>query len=351
MNVSDLRQRLTQLPQVKLIDLPTPLHDCPRLAQAIGVKRFLMKRDDLTGLAFGGNKSRKFEFSFADALAQGCDVVITGAAAQSNHARQAAAAAAKLGLKCYLVNRHDHRSRLGIQGNLLLDYILGAEVRLVDGVDQQRAKEQLAEELKARGHKPYIIGERAAALGAVAYVGCVVEMQEQLTALGLKADVIAFASANGTQSGLALGAKILGLDAAVLGFSPSVGDEAARKRHIAACANQAAEILGIDTRLSPDEIRNTQQYVGERYGVLTPAGLDAIELVARTEGILLDPVYTAKAMSGVIDMVRQGAISKDSTVVFVHTGGNPALFAYQPELVEHGRYAQKVVTDLGGGVA
>jgi 1-aminocyclopropane-1-carboxylate deaminase/D-cysteine desulfhydrase-like pyridoxal-dependent ACC family enzyme len=115
MNTSDLRQRLAQLPRVKLIDLPTPLHDCPRLAQAVGAKRFLIKRDDLTGLAFGGNKSRKFEFAFADVLAQGCDVVITGAAAQSNHARQAAAAAAKLGLKCYLVNRHDHRSKQGFR--------------------------------------------------------------------------------------------------------------------------------------------------------------------------------------------------------------------------------------------
>lgn len=339
------------MPQVKLIDRPTPLHDCPRLAQAVGVKHFLIKRDDLTGLAFGGNKSRKFEFAFADAWAQGCDVVITGAAAQSNHARQAAAAAAKLGLKCYLVNRHDHRSRQGIQGNLLLDYILGAEVRLADGVDPGQAKERLAEELRAKGHKPYIIGHHAAVLGAVAYVGCALEMHEQLTDRNLQADVLALASGSGTQAGIALGAKTLNVGAQVLGFSPSLGDENARRRGIAQLANEAAEVLKLDTRLSPDEIRNTHAYVGQSYGIVTPAGLDAIELLARTEGILFDPVYTAKAMSGVVDMIRRGVIAKDATVVFVHTGGNPALFAYQTELVEHGNYTQRIVTDQVQAIA
>lgn len=224
-------------------------------------------------------------------------------------------------------------------------------MRLTDGVNQQQAKEQLAEELKAQGHKPYIIGHRAAVLGAVAYVGCAMETHEQLTALGLKADVIALASGSGTQAGVALGVKALGMEARVLGFSPSLGDEEARRRGIAQLANQAAEVLGLDTRLPPDEIRNTHANVGESYGIVTKAGLDAIELVARTEGILLDPVYTAKAMSGVIDQIRQGVISKDSTVVFVHTGGNPALFAYQPELVEHGNYTQRIVTEQAQAMA
>ncbi|MCS6859759.1 MAG: pyridoxal-phosphate dependent enzyme, partial [Abditibacteriales bacterium] len=203
----------------------------------------------------------------------------------------------------------------------------------------------------AKGHKPYIIGHRAAVLGAVAYVGCAVEIHEQLTVLGLQADVIALASGSGTQAGVALGVKALGTGAKVLGFSPSLSDEGARRHGIARLANEAAEVLGLDTHLSPEEIVNTHAYVGESYGIVTQAGLDAIELVARTEGILLDPVYTAKAMAGVIAQIRQGVIPKDATLVFIHTGGNPALFAYQPELVAHGGYAQKIVTDLAGGIA
>src|SRR5438128_106743 len=177
---SDLRAAIERLPRVRLAQLPTPLEECPRLSEALGGPRILMKRDDLTGLAFGGNKTRKFDFTFADALREGADCVITGAASQSNHARQAAAAAARLGLKAYLVNQYDRRAEMGIQGNWLLDCLLGAEVRLVaPGVDAGQAKRQLAEELRAAGHRPYLIGERAAILGAVAYTECALEVAEQ----------------------------------------------------------------------------------------------------------------------------------------------------------------------------
>src|SRR5712692_948887 len=215
MTTQEVRAALARFPRVPLAEIPTPLHDCPRLAAAVGVKRLFIKRDDLTGLAFGGNKTRKFALTFADALQEGADCVITGAASQSNHARQAAAAAARLGLKAYLVNHYDRRAQMGIQGNWLLDCLLGAEVRLVaPGVDAGQAKRQLAEELLAAGHRPYVIGERAAILGAVAYAECAVEVAEQLATAGARADVLAVASGAGTQAGLVQRSRIIGYNAA-----------------------------------------------------------------------------------------------------------------------------------------
>jgi D-cysteine desulfhydrase family pyridoxal phosphate-dependent enzyme len=351
MMTHELRSALARFPRVAVAEIPTPLHDCPRLAAAIGVKRLFVKRDDLTGLAFGGNKTRKFAFTFADALQEGADCVITGAASQSNHARQAAAAAARLGLKAYLVNRYDGRARQGIQGNWLLDCLLGAEVRLVPPeVDSGAVKQRLAEELRAAGHRPYVIGERAAMLGAVAYAECALEVGEQLAEADARADVLAVASASGTQAGLALGVKALGAGARVLGYRPGHGDAEAVRASIAGLANAAAEWMGLTTRLLPEEIENSGAFVGEEYGIPTAAGLEAVHLAAHTEGLLLDPVYTGKALSGVIAAVRSGEIAADATLVFVHTGGAPALFAYQPELVAHGEYPVRIVDDLSRGV-
>jgi D-cysteine desulfhydrase family pyridoxal phosphate-dependent enzyme len=345
---NQLRAAIDRLPRVALAQLPTPLEECPRLTEALGGPRILIKRDDLTGLAFGGNKTRKFDFTFADALQEGADCVITGAASQSNHARQAAAAAAKLGMKAYLVNRLDARARAGIQGNLLLDCILGAEVRLVEGDAQGAARERLAEELRAAGHRPYVIGHRAAVLGAVAYVGCVLEMAEQLGSRAVGS--IALASASGTHAGIALGVKALGLEARVLAYRPSRGDDARVRESVARLANEAAEMLDLPLRMEPDEIENTGAYVGEDYGITTPAALEAVQLVARSEGVLLDPVYVGKAMSGVVADIRRGAIRADAPLLFLHTGGTPALFAYQPELVAQVGGQVKIVEDVSRGV-
>jgi len=350
---AELRARLNALPRVRLADLPTPLHPCPRFSAAVGGRVFL-KRDDLTGLAFGGNKTRKFEFAFADALAEGADVVITGAASQSNHARQCAAAAAKLGLECYLVNRHDHRSRAGVNGNLLLDCLLGAQVRLVEvdrGLDQRQAMEQLAAELRAAGRRPYLMGARAQVLSVVAYVECVVEIVEQAAVQGVQVDTLVVASGNGTHAGVALGAKALGLTQPTLGFrpSPAPSDEAVAEG-VAALANAGAEILGLETRLEGREIENCGAYVGEAYGLVTQEGLEAIQLLARTEGILLDPVYTGKAVAGLIDYLRTGRLAADQTVVYIHTGGTPALFAYAEELMAHTDNPPRVISDLAAGM-
>lgn len=350
MTTQELREALARFPRVPLAEIPTPLHECPRLAAAIGVERLFIKRDDLTGLAFGGNKARKFAFTFADALQEGADCVITGAASQSNHARQAAAAAARLGMKAYLVNQYDRRAEMGIQGNWLLDCLLGAEVRLVaPGVDPGQVKRHLAEELRAAGHHPYVIGERAAILGAVAYAECALEVAEQLAALGARADLLAVASGAGTQAGLALGAKALEAGWRVVGYRPGHADGARVRESIAGLANAAAERVGLETRLAPEEIDNSGEFVGEAYGIPTAAGLEAVHLTARTEGIFLDPVYTGKAMAGLIAAAQRGEL-RDATVVFVHTGGAPALFAYQPELAAHGCYRTRIVEDPSHGV-
>jgi D-cysteine desulfhydrase family pyridoxal phosphate-dependent enzyme len=343
-----LRAAIDRLPRIQLAQLPTPLDECPRLTEAIGGPRIMMKRDDLTGLAFGGNKTRKFDFTFADALREGADCVITGAASQSNHARQAAAAAAKLGMKAYLVNRYDAKAREGIQGNLLLDCILGAEVRLADGPNQGAVREKLVEELRAAGRRPYVIGHHAAVLGTVAYINCVLEIAEQLG--GRRMDVIALCSGSGTHAGVALGVKALGLGARVIGYRPGRGEDARVRESVARMANEAAELLDLPTRLEPGEVENRGDYVGEDYGITTPAAIEAIQLVARTEGILIDPVYVGKAMSGVIGDVRRGDIPASGAVVFLHTGGTPALFAYQRELAEHVGGQVKVIEDVARGV-
>ena len=350
MSPEALLATIDRLPTVKLAELPTPLHDCPRLAEALGIRRLFVKRDDLTGLAFGGNKTRKFCFTFADALAQGADCIITGSASQSNHARQAAAAAARLGLKCYLVNRWDHRAQMGFQGNLLLDYVLGAEVRLVRGEDQSAAKEQLAEELRQAGHTPYIIGDRATCFGAVAYAQCAAETVLQLREQGVEADLFAVCSLEGTHGGLALGAKVLGTPRRVIAWRPYLREDEETRRHLAALTNTAAEWLGLEERLSAEELDNRGDAVGPEYGLPTPEAMEALHLAARTEGLLLDPVYTAKALAGVRAAIRAGEVAADSTVVFVHTGGNPALFAYAHDLARAGDYAVRYVDRLDRGV-
>jgi 1-aminocyclopropane-1-carboxylate deaminase/D-cysteine desulfhydrase-like pyridoxal-dependent ACC family enzyme len=347
LTVAQLWEAMGRLPRVELAVLPTPVHQCPNLSRELGI-RLAIKRDDLTGLAFGGNKTRKFEFVFGDALRKGADVIVAGFGSQSNFARQAAAACARLGLKCYLVNRYDDRARkVGIQGNYLLDFILGAQVWLVPPEQLAEARQKLAGELRAMGHRPYILNETEAVLGAVAYAGCVAELVEQLPQAP---DYLVLASGGGTQAGVLLGVKALGLPTRVVGFRPSPVPDAAVREQIVAIANEAASLMGLDLRVGPDDVENSGDYVGEAYGAVTSACLDAIELLARTEGILLDPVYSGKAFSGLMDYVRQGIIPAGSRVVFIHTGGQPAIFAYAQEFINHGGYRMRVVEDISRGI-
>ncbi|HEV2123897.1 MAG TPA: D-cysteine desulfhydrase family protein [Chloroflexota bacterium] len=342
-----LRDAVCHLPRARLGYFPTPLEECARFSEALGGPRILVKRDDLTGLAFGGNKTRKLEFNLGEAVARGADVMVGGAAAQSNHCRQAAAAAAKFGLECHLFLQGGQKDAYPPQGNLLLDHLLGAQVHLLQGEEGERVPEIMAahvEALRAQGRRPYqFMGTpEADRLGALSYVDTFLELQTQLREQGLRADRLYVASGGGTGGGLTLAAKIVAPETKVVTFTP-IDTVASRRQRMCAQANAAAELLGLPERLTEAEITMHDEYIGPSYGIATPAGIEATTLLARTEGIILEPIYTAKAVAGLIDHVRRGLIGKDETVVYLHTGGLPALFAYNEE------FAVEMSVDVGTG--
>ena len=329
-----LIQRIAQIPQAKLGHFPTPLEECTRLSEALGGPRIFIKREDCSGLAFGGNKVRQLTFTLGDAVAQGADTIVHGAASQSNHCRQAAAACGKLGLNCYLRLARDHKSIP--QGNLLLSKLAGVDVEIVDtpfGPGLDDVKYELAKKLESEGLKPYVVaGPRSTALAAVAFAWCIAEIAQQQQQLGIDADWIYTCSVGGTQAGLILGTKTLDLKMKPFGIAPIRWEN--KHERLRTAANTAADLLGLDnTQVVDADIQNTDDYIGQAYGYLTPECIDALKLVVKTEGIFLDPVYTAKAMAGLIDHIQQGKLGRDDTVIFLHTGGTPALFAYQEELV------------------
>lgn len=325
---------LERLPRTALAALPTPLEEAPRLSEALGGARILVKRDDLTGLAFGGNKTRKLEYLIADAVASGADVVLTAGAAQSNHCRQTAAAARRAGLRCILVlSPSDHNE---LQGNLLLDALLDADVRMIEprpGRGTSEAMLEIAEEERARGHRPYVIPVGGSnGLGALGYARCVLELQVQLLELGRAVDYLYVSSGSGgTQGGLLLGAAMYSAPYAIVGVSPGGAAEGVRKA-VARTANEGAGVLGLGLTFSPADVVVHDEYVGPGYAIPTPASNEAIRLFAQTEALIIDPVYTAKAAAAMIDHVRRGVVPADATVVFLHTGGTPALFAYHAEV-------------------
>jgi D-cysteine desulfhydrase family pyridoxal phosphate-dependent enzyme len=331
-----LQARIDALPRVRLAHLPTPLDHCPRLSEALGGPDIRIKRDDLTGLAFGGNKTRQLEFVFADILADGADTVVAGAYTQSNWCRQITGAARKLGLDVALVLLHGEKGP-ALQGNLLLDRLMGADVTVVDLDSMERLTpvlEAKAAELERAGRKPYILrpfGLDKLALGAVGYVNGALELDAQLEAAGIEPDFLYLCGANMTPAGLALGLKALGRGTRLINVAPILWSEP-RAVDIARIAGATAARLDLSVSIVPEDIDNHDDYIGPRYGVVTEGGREAMRLVAGTEGIILDPVYSAKAMAGLINHVRSGRIGKGQTVVFLHTGGTPALFAYADDL-------------------
>jgi 1-aminocyclopropane-1-carboxylate deaminase/D-cysteine desulfhydrase-like pyridoxal-dependent ACC family enzyme len=334
LTTSELRHCAARLPRVDLTHLPTPLEETPRFAEALGGVRVFVKRDDCTGMLLGGNKSRHNEFIMADALAEGCDTVVWGAGVQSNNCRQTAAACARLGLECRLyLARTGHGEE--VQGNLLLDYLVGAHVHIVDaalGPELDAYLAERAEEAKAEGRRPYVWDRvRVRPLGAVSYALCLAEILDQIGRTGLKPSAIYVASTGATGAGLALGRAVLGLEAPVRSIFPLCWPWDARA-DMADIANQGAALLGLPHRLRGEDIDGSADYVGPGYGVLTPEAREAFALMARSEGILLDPVYTAKALAALIDDVRQRRQPGD-TLVFIHTGGQPAVFAYRDDLL------------------
>lgn len=325
--------KLTQFPRVHLTHGPTPLEFMPRLTAALGGPNLYIKRDDCTGLGTGGNKTRKLEFLMADALAQKADTIITQGATQSNHARQTVAIAAKLGMKCEIL-LEDRTGSTDVaynqSGNVFLDHLYGAHVQKVaGGTDMNAAMETLAATLRAKGQKPYIIpGGGSNALGAMGYVLCALEMINQFNTQDLNVSHVVHATGSaGTQAGLVVGLQGSRSQIPVLGIGVRAPREL-QETNVYNLAVKAADLLGVPGCVSRDSVVANCDYVGAGYGVPTASMVEAITMLARLEGILLDPVYSGKGMAGLIDLCRKGHFKKGENVVFVHTGGAVALYGY-----------------------
>lgn len=327
---------LSQFPRVALAHLPTPLEHLPRLSKHLGGPEIYVKRDDCTGLATGGNKTRKLEYSMAEALEQGADTVVTVGAVQSNHVRQTAAAACKLGLKCEVLLEHRiaHPGDLyRNSGNVLLDRIFGANLReYAGGTDFDRVLEEVAAEVADKGGKPYIIpGGASNCVGALGYVNCASELLTQAEERNLAIDHIVHATGSaGTQAGMIVGLKAMKSDIPLLGIGVNA-PKAEQEDKVFKLACETAEFIGSPGIVVREDVVANCNYVGDGYGVPTEAMKEAVLLLARLEGLLFDPVYSGKALSGLIDLVRTGHFAGAENIVFLHTGGAVALFAYADE--------------------
>ncbi len=325
---------LSRFPRVSLAHLPTPLEPMPRLSKALGGPNLWIKRDDCTGLSSGGNKTRKLEFLMADAVEKGADTIITQGATQSNHARQTTAAAAKLGMECHVLLEDRTSSEdpsYVYNGNVLLDQLHGSSIsKRAGGTDMNAAMEEVAQQLRDEGKKPYIIpGGGSNEIGALGYVNAGLELLHQANSQNLKIDHLVHATGSaGTQAGL-----VLGLEASNSGIPVyGVGVRAPKQKQeemVYSLAERTADYMGLKPGVIQREaVVANSDYVGDGYGVPTPAMVEAIKMLASLEGILLDPVYSGKGMSGLIDLIRKGHFKQGENVVFLHTGGSIALFGY-----------------------
>ena len=313
---------MKNLPRLRFAHLPTPVEPLAGVSTALHGPNLWVKRDDQTGLAFGGNKTRKLELLVAEARANGARTLITTGAVQSNHCRQTAAAAARFGFDCILVLAGEGPARPS--GNLLLDQLFGAEVAWCDSSGRQQALKDTFEAAWEAGRRPYLVPYGGSSTtGAAAYALALQELLEQEQ----RPDWIVFASSSGgTQAGLVVGARLFGFQGKILGISV---DQPVRelKTRVAQLATETADFLGENVRFSADEILVNDDYLGEGYGVMGTPEREAIQLFARKDGLLLDPVYTGRAAAGLIDLVRKGYFTSGASVLFWHTGGTPALFA------------------------
>ncbi|MEP1444927.1 MAG: D-cysteine desulfhydrase family protein [Paraglaciecola sp.] len=311
---------------------PTPLVELSNLSHFLDGPQIFMKRDDLTGLALGGNKTRKLEYILADALQQGCDTIITAGAAQSNHCRQTAAAAAKLNLECHLLLGGEAPTET--QGNLLLDQLFGSHIHWTGSNRKGQDIPRIFSQLQAEGKKPYIVPYGGSnELGALSFIDAVAELQQQNTDVEFS-HVIFASSSGGTHAGLILGKEIYKQTFDLIGINidKEANSDLPFEQQIAQLVNTTAEKIGLDYQFQPHQLILNADYVGGGYGVIGQQEKEAISLTAKHEGILLDPVYTARAMSGLIDLVRSGKLTKNDKVLFWHTGGAPSLFAYAQAL-------------------
>ena len=322
--------QLENLPRFCLADFPTPIQYLETLTQKYNGPDIFIKRDDLTSLGLGGNKTRKLEFLVGEALAQKKDTLITTGGLQSNHCRLTAAAARKAGLDCHLVLNGNQPEIAN--GNLLLDRIFGATIHYCDRKDRDNRLLQVADELSAAGKKPYVIPLGGSNdVGSVGYVNAMLELARQLDDISVTPDAIVFASSSGgTQAGLALGAKITGFSGDVLGISidqTKTGPDPFPPL-LTQITNSTAERIGTDIRMTDSGFSLNCDYLGAGYAMPGELEFSAIRDLSLLEGILLGPVYTARAMGGLLDMIQKGEFTKEQTVLFWHTGGTPELFAW-----------------------
>ena len=324
---------LARFPRVHLAHLPTPLERMDRLSEALGGPEIWIKRDDCTGLSTGGNKTRKLEFLMAEAQAEGADLVMTQGATQSNHARQTAAFAARLGMDCHILleDRTGYKDEnYNHNGNVLLDVLHGATYETRNaGLDMNAEMESVAENFRKQGKKVYTIpGGGSNTTGALGYANCALELVGQANDRGLVIDHIVHATGStGTQAGLVTGLKALNANIPVMGISVRAAKEA-QEENVFKLASATADVLGCPGVVSAQDIAANSDYVGEGYGLPTEAGIDAIRMFAKFEGLLLDPVYTSNGAAGLIDLIRKGHYKKGERVVFLHTGGSVSLFGY-----------------------
>jgi 1-aminocyclopropane-1-carboxylate deaminase/D-cysteine desulfhydrase-like pyridoxal-dependent ACC family enzyme len=337
LTVDELVDRINKIPKVNLAILPTPLEYLSNLSKELEINLYI-KRDDCTALAFGGNKTRHLEFLMAKVKSGNYDCILTGGGSQSNWCRQTVAAANKLNIETFLVLMHGIKGK-AMQGNFLLYNILGANVDVKEGEDLETIPNHLDkkyEELIKQGRKPLLIKAgfdvEDTVLAGISYANAMAEIDVQMRANNFMADHLMLTATNMTQAGCDLGSKILGWPTRIQGISP-VYFEMDIKKDIARICNQGAKMLDINLEFTADMINNDNNYVGEKYGVPTPEGLAAMRFMAKKEGIILDPVYTSKCFAALIDYVKKGIIKKNQNVIFVFTGGTPAVFAYNDEIV------------------
>ncbi|NJD57827.1 MAG: D-cysteine desulfhydrase family protein [Anaerolineae bacterium] len=310
------------IPHIQLAHLPTPIESLPKLTSKLNGPKLFVKRDDLTGLAFGGNKTRKLEYLLAEAQAHGARTVITAGAVQSNHSRQTAAACARLNFECILVLSGD--KPLQATGNLMLDQLFNARLVWTSRQERNSTLQQTFNDAWEAGRRPYLVPYGGSnSTGACAYAFAMKELGDQ----GFKPDWIVFASSSGgTQAGLVCGARLVNFKGKVLGISVDE-TEADLQAKVAPLANDTSDLLCEKTDFAPQEILVSAEYLGGGYGVMGAAEEEAIRMFAREEGLLLDPVYTARAAAGMIDLIHKGYFKREEKVLFWHTGGTPALFS------------------------
>ncbi|MEM1361813.1 MAG: D-cysteine desulfhydrase [Pseudomonadota bacterium] len=330
------RIEFDRFPRVGLCHRPTPIEAMPRLTEHLGGPTLFIKRDDCTGLATGGNKTRKLEFLLGDALRQNAEMIVTQGAVQSNHVRQTAAAACRSGLKCHvLLERRvpDRRPDYETTGNVFLDDLFGTTYEFRPaGLDMNAEAEAVTKEFRAKGQRPYFIpGGGSNAVGALGYAQCAQEIADQCQASGQRFDWLVMGTGStGTQAGLVAGFHAMGYDLPVMGIS--VRQPRERQVHaVHATTSKTLELLS-EAPINPTKIHVDDGYVGAGYGLPAESTYEAIALAARQEGILLDPVYSAKGMAGLIGLVRAGFFKPEDSIVFLHTGGATALFAYEDEI-------------------